>query len=146
MLWRATDLLSVIGESHSSARTFTYNSLFRFRGRYAAECESGGSDKEMRRRTAIDRRASEESAARIPLQCTGAACHFAKAANAARDGCIQATGRPAAAASISPAANQKCRLSPEPIAAPAARRGVISASSAESEAPVVRLGCLDHGG
>lgn len=73
MLWRATDLLSVIGESHSSARTFTYNSLFRFRGRYAAECESGGSDKEMWRRTAIDRRASEESAARIPLQCTGAA-------------------------------------------------------------------------
>lgn len=85
----------------------------------------------IRRRMAIDRRASEESAARIPLQRTGAVCHFAKATNAVRDGCIQATGWLASAARIPPAANQECQLSPEPIAARAAWQGVITASSAE---------------
>lgn len=68
----------------------------------------------------IDGEASEESAARIPPQLTGAACHFAKATNAVRDGCIQATGRPASAA------NHECRLPPEPMAACAAQRGVIT--------------------
>lgn len=47
MLWKATGLLSVIGESNSSARTFTDNALFRFTDQYIVECESSGGDKEL---------------------------------------------------------------------------------------------------
>lgn len=78
-----------------------------------------GGDEGIQRAMAIDGRVLEESAdaGRIPLQRTGAVRHFAKATDAVRDGCIQATGWLASAARISPAANPERRLSPEPIAA-----------------------------